>query len=799
MNEFFHRRPAVRFALLLTLGILVGETARVALRWVLLAEVIGLAAAAILLLAPSTKKFASPFLMLAVVGLGLLLHTRHTGEASGRWLTPSSSADSVRIAGVVESTPGRQGQWVSFLCNSSQIERADAVVQEARKILVLIRAKGFAAESIEVGDRIFCTGAAQEIPHTRNPGEFDYGRYLELNGVQGIVKVDRGTSVAIMSTPETFSIFRVVAKMQQRLYAILDELHPPQHASFLKGVILGYRGDISLDVKQSFVDTGTIHILAVSGSNVAVVALVFVAIFSIARLPPKWMVVATTVGLLWYMLVTGLSPSVIRATIMAAIILMAKVIERKADVFNAVAGAAVVLLLWNTNNLFDVGFQLSFAAVLSIVYFYPILIRWINRVAERVEEIKALDYLLKLFAVSAAAQLGTLPFTAYYFGRVSVVSLVANLLVVPVSGFNVLIGFAEMISFLIHPWIAQTFAALNGFLVWFLLGFVKFAASVPFAYIETSALPPLYSVLFYAIVFFLSTRSQPRISAAFLVLALVTLNGIVYADLVAQLHPSLRVTMIDVGQGDALLVKLPNGKRLLIDGGPTSLRYDAGERIVAPYLRRQGLKEIDAVVLSHAHVDHIGGVLYLLSHFSVRTLVESEQPSASALYTSIRASAEQLKVARRTVGVGDTIALDPSVRMYVLHPRMPYDSTSNLNNASIVLKIVFGRTSVLLAGDAETAAEEKMIKRYGDFVVSDILKVGHHGSKTSSSEAFLDLVSPATALVSVAAVNKFKHPSSEVVERYKSRRTLTLMTKNVGAIVFESNGERWKRLDWRNN
>ena len=793
------RRQAVRVAVLFIAGILAANQLALPL-WISYTIVFVLTVLTVLgwLRSPGSYLVALGFHAIVLV-CGFHLAALQSHKVQAEILTPRGIDESVQIVGFVESQPVEKQTRTELLVRSTAITRHDTTFRLQRRVLVIARkaARQTMPRDLRVGDNLNVSGTLEHMPGPRNPGEFDYGRYLALNGVQGIVIVRDSAGIRPADGPSSTSIQTIFGRAQKEIYNTLDRFHPPEQASFLKGIVFGYRADISVDIKQSFVDTGTIHILAVSGSNVLVVALIMYSLASLLRLPRRWITAVTILGLLFYMVITGLSPSVIRATIMAAAILIGTLFERKTDVYNSLAAAALVMLLWDPLYLLDVGFQLSFAAVLSIVYFYPKLETLIHKIPERFEEIKGVDYVLKLFAVSLAAQLGTLPFTAYYFGRISLVGILANLVVVPISGINVLLGFTTLAFSYVSTWVAQTYAALNGALVSFLLGFVSAAAKAPLAYVQmetVSASAPVFYYLCIGAVFNIRNR---RVLGRIVIALLVVLNVVLYAVLIKPRQPTLTLTAIDVGQGDALLLEFPSGKHVLFDAGPRTFTYDAGERIVAPFLRRKGVGTLDALVVSHAHSDHIGGARYLLENFRVARLIEPNASGSSALYREMSEEARRRGVAVQQMSAGDTLAFDPAARVYVLHPHAGVDSSRNLNNTSLVLKVLYGRTSLLLPGDAETDVEERILRRYGPLLPSSVLKAGHHGSSTSSSEQFLHEVRPALVLVSVGRNNKFGHPSPQVLERYRRMGIQIERTDLVGALVLSSDGERIRMIDWR--
>jgi competence protein ComEC len=793
------RRPAVRLVLLVIAGILLAQYVTLrpiaAYAGILIAA---LAAFAGYLRGGRSTAFAVG-MHLSVFLIGFYLASLERQRVETETLKPRQFDEPIVAQGYLEAEPVKKPNRYELVVRTTRIVRPGEAGGSRRRVLVMVRKRSVTAalDSLRTGSEVLVRGRLEPVPGPRNPGDFDYGRYLALNGIFGIISVGDSGRVEVLPSAREGTPASFLASAQKAVYQILDRFHTREQASFLKGVVFGFRSDISLDIKQSFIATGTIHVLAVSGLHVGVVALIFYSLGGLFRLSKRWVVAVTILGLVCYMFITGQSPSVVRATIMATVILLGTLFERKTDVYNSLAAAGLLMLLWDPKYLFEVGFQLSFAAVLSIVYLYPKLESLIRRIPERFEEIKAIDYVLKLFAVSLAAQLGTLPFTAYYFGRVSVVSLVANLVVVPVCGFNVMLGFATVAFSYVSDWVAQCYAELNGVLVTFLLGFVKAAAKVPLAYYETAGVAVSFPIFYYLGVGAVFSANRPRTLVKCVIALLVALNVFLYHDLIQAQRRSFVLTALDVGQGDALFLEFPNRKRVLVDAGPKSFDYDAGERLVAPFLKRKGIESIDAIIVTHAHADHLGGVRYLLEHFQVGRLIQAGNPPASRLYQEVIAAAQRNHVLLQRASMGQALSIDTTARVFVLSPNARRDSSRNLNNRSIVLKVVYGGTSFLLPGDAETEVEDDVLRRFGPILSSDVLKAGHHGSNTSSSVAFLERVRPAIALVSVGRYNKFGHPSPIVLSRFNQMGVQVERTDYDGAAVVRSDGARCEVVEWR--
>jgi len=811
-------RPAFKFAVALVLGILIEHFFKLELK-VLISS---FALAFFLYIVFSRKSELRSILIFFLVILSGALKYVADYKLEPRNFIVKYANDTavVKIQGYVISLPEVKNNRTNFIIRSDKIFVQDREIDVSGDVFVSIR-KGKSPfdvfPSVGYGDKIEVIGVLKKPIGSRNPEEFDFGRYLKIHDIDAVflsyilshVKVVEKFKPSL-SQPIEF-LKSVAFKIRLKVFALIDSVMPSVEASFLKGLTLGYRGEMPKEVRQYFIDTGTYHILAVSGLHVGIISSMFFALTSFLRVGLMLRISLTIFGLVVYAFIVGLPPSVVRAVIMASIFLIGVGIERRIDIFNLLGFSAILILLFDSKQIFHPGFQLSFSAVASIVYFYPRIFKFVSNLP-LMSSYVLLQKVLSLFFVSLSAQILTLPFTVSYFNKISFISLIANIFIVPLVGIAVPLGFAMLISYPISGFVGDVFANATWFVLNLTLSLAKFLAEIPFAYVEARS-DVLFSIaLVYLSLFLIVKIKSKNLMKRIVFAVLIVANIYVYffSDGVffeRKNFKSFEVTVLDVGQGDAIFVQFPDGKNILIDGGNKTFNFDPGQRVIEPFLKKKGINKIDAVLVTHPHNDHIGGIPYILENFEVGAVIDNGLNYSSEIYRRYLDIINRKGIRHIVARAGDKIELSKVARIYVLHPIEPfvgdyngedkYGSGHAVNNSSVVIKIQYGGNSFLFMGDAEKEAEESMIKIYDTFLKSDWIKVGHHGSETSSSPAFVLKVKPTWAVISVGKYNKYNHPSDIVLRRYNLIGSKIHRTDEEGAGVFRSDGKDIEKVQWR--
>ena len=651
----------------------------------------------------------------------------------------------------------------------------------------------------DYGDQVYVMGRPEQPPLPGNPGEMNYRRHWQLNGIYHQFYLS--SKVYYELRPDRAGNFwqaEVLVPLRLFILRAVDGHIPEPTADVVKALVLGERQDIDRSIVENFQKTGIIHILAISGLHVGFILLILLMLFSFLPVSYNGRILLTLFFLFVFVALVDFKAPVLRASLMAAFYFFSRMSERPGNALNIIATAGLLILFFQPQQLFQPGFQFSFAAVGAIIYGYPRLSQWLPR-NNRFKGAHLFNkWIGQPFWVSTAAIIGTTPLTWWYYGSFQLGAFLINILIIPLIGMFVIMNFIFLFAAGLHlPVVAGLGQLLHGYFMG-ILSLVDNFSVLPLVQIPLPQ-PNVWQLLLLilAIFLFFKLKGNRRIIYPLLLIAAI----LVIARIPADGKGRLEVTFVNVGQGDAAILRFPNDAFMIIDGGDRKANLDAGERYMVPVLRYYGIERIKYLVGSHAHSDHIGGLETILDHVRVDTLVLPNYPSQTGIYRSLlqKAGVKQVPIAFRERG--QQLFPDPDCRVYILHPYGTYQQTGDrsgreVNNSSLVLKIVYGQTGFLFTGDLESNAETDLLG-YASFLKSDVLKVGHHGSKTSTSPAFLEWIQPQMGIVSVGRFNKFKHPSKQKMELLKDQDVAVLRTDHLGALVCVSDGQRVSLYNWR--
>ena len=677
-------------------------------------------------------------------------------------------------------------------------------------------------------DRVTLRGRLAPLPRARNPGEFDYGKYLFRKRIYArLYLVEGGVEHTGRDRQSTGCILEPARAFVQ---SSLDRFLPDSETrAILQALLLGDRRQLDSDTRDRFARMGLLHLLAVSGLHVMVVGMVLYHLLGpfLYRLRLSWRAVdvlrltCTVILLAGYMLLTGCSASVVRAVVMASLLLAATSLQRPSRSLNSLGAAVCVLLTAAPTHLFEAGFQLSVSAVAGILSLTPLLAAWIPAPSSRLGA-----YIHSGTTVTVAATIGTLPVTLYHFGQVGLGGLVLNLPGIPLTTGALVAGAAAVVFGGIFPVVGEILGAASSALASALLHVSVFGDRfMGWSVVRWSLERPLPVLILALAGICLVLWPRPRLRWQCIALVLILLVGDVIQGVAnGRYRPHMDVIYIDVGQGDAALLRLPNGDGVLIDAGPRSsfTGSDAGSRVVLPQLTHHGVDRLGTVIVTHPDSDHLGGIPSVLRSVPVGRVLRSGYRHSSRLFAETDALLDSLNIPHHAARAGDSLMLSPRVRAYVLYPSedVPEDGP---NAHSVVLLVCYGEVSFLFTGDAPLEAELRMAQQYRELLQSDVLKVGHHGSRTSSTPAFLnsalgprdrdagagiaatDIPSDESqqglrrpyAVVSVAERNRYGLPNQEILARLAAAGFDVALTSKAGGVWFRTDGKTLRRVKWR--
>ena len=790
----FSRYPAVRIAVLLISGVLLGEAFSGGFFLPLVLFLSGCVAlwgikkVNVLSLNVTLTRFSTLLYLLLIVFFGwfrIAIIENESISVTEKWLNLYEWESFKAIAVVHSSSVNAQGN-----------KRSDAKVIFTQKDSLHsnekynIRLLFDGVPDFKNGDTLSVFGTILPIGEKRNPYEFDYKSYLSQRNIHVQLKVDDITGISALNEKLNWAWWQNKASLK------IEEFYKAHTAPLAKALLLGFKQDLEQETRQAFARAGLSHIMAVSGLHVGfIVAPLWFLIPTIRQWKYGKVLGILLLGtiLFLYAGITGFTVSVLRASVTALFLTIGKLYNKSSKSINLTAAAAVCILIYDPTELFSIGFQLSFSAVFIILLVLPTLQHWLPLWLRVQWYAKPLMVVI----VSIVVQFGLYPLQVFYFGEISVISPVANALFVPFLGVLVPLAILGLLISVAVPslgfWLSQPFDAFLSAMNSFVLS----VANIQWAWFETELLSVLMFPFWLFLIWTIASWRVPdlkwKIFAATLFLGCAVQLS---AFISSSTRGELTVTYFDVGQGDAALIQTPNQKTILVDAGVWSPGYNSGKSVIIPHLKAQGISKLDAVVLSHPHADHIGGILDIMDAVAIDTIYNSGFEYESNLYQSYIRKAEELEIPIKSVRAGERLFIDPAILALILAPEGG-KFNSDPNQHSVVLEVIYGETEFLFTGDAGEDQEERLLENYAALVDTDVLKVGHHGSKTSSGIEFMEITTPEMAVVSLAQQNKFRHPHTEAMQRVTEFSESLLFTSLDKAIILKSDGENIWREEWK--
>ena len=757
-----------------------------------------------------------PPLAVTVLIFGLL--RAGTVEQPAADLRPHHGARPVEVQGMVTQDPTDSGKTLSFRLSVSKLrtysdspwtDMSGDVWVTARVTSELTRSRE--PPFLRYGDTLSLKGTLK----TPDPlDDFDLPSYLENQGIGTVMSYPE---IALLDERGGATFYRWLYSIRRHMATVIAGVVPEPQAAFGQSILLGIRDNLPNSLSEDFRSTGTAHMLAISGLHVGILLIAAASAGETLFGRRAHIYLLVPLAAIWlYALLSGASPSAIRAAVMGTVYVGAIAFGRRGSLVPSLALAAALMAAIDPRILFRISFQLSFAAMMGISIFYDaVYYRTLDGLTPSTLRVNfaagASRALVVAVGVTLAATLATAPLVSLYFNRLPIVGLPATLLTIPAlplalgaHGVTASVGLVSDYAAVPFGWLAWGLSA-------YITSVVGLFAKAPAASVDVGSAAPILVWTFYAAMAALATlvyigapftrwklwtssipdKIWPKIrqsSPPWQVPAIiVVVAGLILAAVLYEPSGTLKVVFADVGQGDMTVITTPGGQRIVVDGGPDGVRAARVLDNETPFWDRS----VDLVVLTHPHADHVSGLTEIARRYKVDRILERRQEFDSAEYADWTklAQSTNAEIIRATPGM--SLSFDDGVSIHVLGPPDPMlaGTDSDLDNGSVVVRVAYGTVSFLITGDLFHEGEGWII-RSGQPLLSDVLKVGHHGSRTSSTDEFLRAVAPAAAVISVAEDNRFGHPDGSVVQRLQDvvQDSQLFLTSERGSITFQTDG-----------
>lgn len=731
------------------------------------------------------------FLFFAV--LGSYRATRDLGRDVRASIEELAVHDStVCVVGRVTGPPVTGQGRCAFVLQPAQLT-GDSMSVSCGLMRVRVFADSAHAAALRCGDLLYARG---RLSPSSERAQTSVGSMVAMVAQREAAAVHADPTTVIVKPVDGFAVSRLVDGLRGFIVSTFDRRLGPDGAALSKALVLGDRADFSAAFSDKLRLTGLSHVFALSGMNVAfLIAMVWVLLSAV--FVPRGIRLCILLGVvLLYMELGRETPSLVRATLMAAVYIIGTLLHRKPNPLNSVAAAAFLEMLWRPLDIVDAGFALSYLAVLGLLGGYGYLRDAFLKLIHRSRPRGALRAVIDLVAASTAAQIGTLPMIGFMFGRLPLLGALGNIVAVPAFGVLLMWAMVLLLTEAIAPILSPVVASSLDAASYFMGTLVDWTASLPLASLSIPPMSPWIAIgLYFATAMLLLGLAFSRrvwIGAALFLAG----NVVVWSVVFTHPKPLCTLSFISVGNGDATLISSSTGTNVLVDTGPAYRDWTAADRIV-PFLSEQGIRRLDAVILTHPDNDHIGGAAELIRRLPVDHVYVNGDVSASRTSLQLAIVEQSRGIVEQRLSAGQEMRLSDKTLLIVLSPDSALLASAVTDNEkSLVIRVQCGKSSALLTADVDSTVEH-LLAAWGSTLDVDLVKVAHHGSKVSTGAEFLTLTSPSECVVSAGRTNIYGHPHPSVMARLAAFGITVHVTAKEGTVVYASDGKRWRHVEMR--
>ena len=745
------------------------------------------------------KKFSILFACLFVTGLGGIRYLVAIPEITPSHIAFYNDTDPISFTGTVVDEPDIRDRIVSLKVDVDTIKLQDGSTNNSLGT-ILVQTPRFPI--IEYGTQIHVIGMVETPPENES---FSYKAYLARQDIHSLIFLPQ---IEIIDENAGNPIYHAIYSLKQRAHSTIKQTIAEPQASLLAGILLGNDNGLPPDLDEAFRVTGMTHIIAISGFNIAIIIMVLMSI-SRPFLGDRYATLFAVAGIILYTILVGADASVVRAAIMGSVFLFtSRWLGRPGFSVATLLVAGWVMTGIRPFLLWDVGFQLSFAATLSLILFADPFAQQMHKWLKRLFTPDTTEWLMGLLTepiiITISAQILTLPLMMGHFGQLSIVSLIANALILPAQPGVMLWGGLATIVGMISPALGQLFGWIAWLFLTYTIQLVEILAAVPKAAVSVNltwgGVIAIYITIAVLTWFFKQEKrrrrrliKQLRSNLTQRVAFGSSLIGMLLVVNWGHSQPdgNLHIVFFDVGQGDATFIQTPSGRQILVDGGlyPSVLNDALGEQM--PFWDHS----IDLIIATHPDADHITGLVEVFVHYQVdRLMTDGSGAGESETFDALLQMAERGETAVFHAHAGESIIIEDGITLEILHPSTKRND-ENRNENSVSMRLLYKEFSYLFTGDAELQAEQAMLNSAAP-LKSVVLKAGHHGSRTSSTIPFLEAAQPEIIIVSAGKDNPFGHPHPEMLSRAEGINAAILRTDELGSIELITDGKMmwWQAL-----